>query len=193
MPRIDAKRIPDACLALPVLLLILAPLVKLDLPGSVLYRGKGVGRFGRPFRLIKFRTMGAGANGSGPLVTASDGPRITRLGSFLRRTKLDELSSRWNVVKGDISLVGRRPENERSALLYTSEQRSILVLRPGLTSLATLKDRHEERLLAAVPNLDEAYYRIMQDKLRLELDYLRRRTFWLDLRILFQTLLAPFD
>jgi len=198
MARIDGKRILDLSLAVPALVLlspvmvVTAVLVKLDSRGGVLYRGRRIGRYGRPFYLIKFRTMVAGADRRGPLVTVAGDPRVTRLGRFLRRTKLDELPSLWNVVKGEMSLVGPRPENEVSVSLYTAEQRRVLSLRPGITSLATIKYRNEEELLAGRPSLDEAYFQIMQDKLSLELEYLRRRSIWLDLKILAQTVLALF-
>jgi lipopolysaccharide/colanic/teichoic acid biosynthesis glycosyltransferase len=196
--RIDGKRIFDVVLAAPALaalcpvMLLIAAAVRITSPGGAIYKGLRIGRFGRPFRLVKFRTMRLGADASGPLVTGSGDPRVTSCGRFLRRTKLDELPSLWNVVKGDMSLVGPRPENEKAVALYTPQQREILNLRPGITSLATLKYRNEEALLAAGPALEEMYYRIMQDKLTLELTYLRKRSFALDLKILFQTVLALF-
>jgi lipopolysaccharide/colanic/teichoic acid biosynthesis glycosyltransferase len=178
-------------LLLPLLILI-ALAVCVDSPGNPIYKGRRVGRFGTPFKLVKFRTMVANADRLGPLVTAGGDPRITRLGRILRRTKLDELPSLWNVVAGDMSLVGPRPENERSAALYSAEQRKVLTLRPGLTSLATLKYRHEEALLASAPDMDREYFRIMQDKLNLELQYLRQQTLSLDFKILFKTVYALF-
>jgi len=197
--RIAAKRLLDIAFAVPALVLlspvlvVLAIAVRLESAGNPMYRGRRVGRFGRPFQLIKFRTMVADADRAGPLVTASGDPRITRFGRLLRRTKLDELPSLWNVVKGDMSLVGPRPENERSATLYNTEQRKILLLRPGVTSLATLKYRHEEALLASAADLDDAYFRIMQDKLSLELEYMKRQSIWLDLNILCRTVLVLFQ
>jgi lipopolysaccharide/colanic/teichoic acid biosynthesis glycosyltransferase len=197
--RIAVKRLLDIALAVPALamlspvLIAIAIAVGLESPGSPLYRGRRVGRFGQPFNMIKFRTMVAEADRVGPHDTASGDPRITRLGRFLRRTKLDELPSLWNVAKGDMSFVGPRPENERSAALYSTEQRNILLMRPGITSLATLKYRHEEALLASAADLDEAYFRIMQDKLRLELEYMNRQSIWLDLNILCRTVLVLFQ
>jgi len=191
--RLDAKRIFDAAMALPALvalsplMLAIAIAVRVGSPGGAIYRGARVGRFGRNFQLLKFRTMTAGADTAGPLVTGAGDPRITRCGRFLRRTKLDELPSLWNVVKGDMSLVGPRPEHETAVALYTAAQREILSLRPGITGLATLKYRNEEKMLRFGPDLDRAYYEIMQDKLALDLEYLRRRNFKLDLKILLQT------
>jgi len=193
-----AKRIFDYCTASLALVLLLpivatlAILVKLSSPGEVIYRAKRIGRDGRPFYMYKFRTMISGADRMGPLVTASNDPRITVLGYYLRKTKLDELPSLWNVVIGDMSLVGPRPENGRSVGRYNDAQRWVLKVRPGVTSLATLKYRNEERLLAQAENLDSAYHSIMQDKLALEREYIIRRNFWLDLKILLQTALAIF-
>ena len=193
------KRLLDVAVALPALVLlspvlvVTAIAVRLESAGNPIYMGRRVGRFGKPFRLIKFRTMVPGADRAGPLVTASGDPRITSLGRFLRRTKLDELPTIWNVIKGDMSLVGPRPENERSAALYNTEQRRILSLRPGITSLATVKYRHEEALLASATDLDEAYFGVMQDKLSLELEYMKRQSIWLDLSILSRTVLALFQ
>jgi len=128
----------------------------------------------------------------GPLVTAGDDWRMTRIGRILRRTKLDELPTLWNVLKGDMSFVGPRPENPKSAELYSEEQRRIWTLRPGITSLATVKYRNEESILAGAKNLDARYFEIMQDKLTLELEYVDRRSFYMDLAILLRTLLAIF-
>jgi lipopolysaccharide/colanic/teichoic acid biosynthesis glycosyltransferase len=182
----DGKRAFDVCLAslglvltFPLLLTIVI-LVKISSPGEIIYKGRRVGKFGRPFWLYKFRTMVKGADSCGPLITAADDARITPIGRLLRRTKLDELPSLWNVVKGDMSLVGPRPENERSASLYTREQQAILILRPGITSFASIKYRKEEELLAGANDLHAIYHDIMQDKLRLELDYLKTRNLWLD-------------
>jgi lipopolysaccharide/colanic/teichoic acid biosynthesis glycosyltransferase len=177
-------------IALAPFLLVLALVVRLTSPGPVFYASPRLGLRGRPFRMIKFRTMVAEAERRGPLVTAGDDPRITPIGRFLRRTKLDELPSLWNVLRGDMSIVGPRPENPQSAALYTEEQKRVLTVRPGITSLATIAYRHEEEMLAGAQDLDAAYFLVMQDKLALELEYLDRQSFWLDLRIIFQTILA---
>ncbi len=166
--------------------------VKLTSPGSVIYRGKRIGRDGVPFYIRKFRTMREGADRTGPLVTAGGDPRVTRLGGWLRRTKLDELPSLWNILRGEMSWVGPRPENERSAALYTEAQRRVLAVAPGVTSPATIRYRNEEQLLAGAPDLEAAYRRILDDKLRLDLDYLDSRTFWKDLVILGRTVAVLF-
>jgi lipopolysaccharide/colanic/teichoic acid biosynthesis glycosyltransferase len=193
-----AKRIFDCCIATLALIVllpvmgVLAIAVKLSSPGEVLYRAKRVGRFGRPFYLYKLRTMVTGADRLGPLITGANDPRITSLGRYLRKSKLDELPSLWNVLTGEMSLVGPRPENERSVAQYNQAQRRVLAVRPGLTSLATLKYRNEESLLGKADDLDSVYYSIMQDKLALDLEYIGRSTLGLDLKILLLTVVAIF-
>jgi lipopolysaccharide/colanic/teichoic acid biosynthesis glycosyltransferase len=177
-------------LVLSPLLALLAGVVRLTSWGPIFYASRRVGLHGKPFNMVKFRTMVTGADTMGPLVTAGDDPRITTIGRYLRRTKLDELPTLWNVLKGDMSIVGPRPENPQSAALYTAAQQRVWTVRPGITSLATLKYRHEERLLAGVPNVEAAYVHLMQDKLTLELEYVERQSFGLDLRIMVQTLWA---
>jgi lipopolysaccharide/colanic/teichoic acid biosynthesis glycosyltransferase len=172
------------------LLAALAALIRLTSPGAILYASPRVGRGGQVFKMIKFRTMIEGADRAGPLVTAGDDPRITPVGRWLRRSKLDELPTLWNVLRGDMSLVGPRPENPRSAALYSPEQQRIWSVRPGLTSPATIKYRHEEEMLAGAADVEAAYFQVMQDKLALEMDYLERQSFWLDLRILGATVKA---
>jgi lipopolysaccharide/colanic/teichoic acid biosynthesis glycosyltransferase len=188
------RRVVDAAIAAGALLLLSLPclllgaLVRLTSPGPALYASPRVGKDGRVFRMYKFRSMVAGADQRGSLVTGAGDPRVTRFGRWLRRTKLDELPSLWNVVVGDMALVGPRPENPRSVVLYTPHQRRVLSVRPGLTSLASLKYRREEELLGAGDQLEERYLEIMQDKLRLDLDYLDRASPGLDLRIMLRTL-----
>jgi lipopolysaccharide/colanic/teichoic acid biosynthesis glycosyltransferase len=169
-------------------MIVVAVLVRVQSGGPAVYGADRVGRGGHVFRMFKFRTMIPEADRQGPLVTAGDDRRITPLGRYLRRTKLDELPSLWNVLVGDMSVVGPRPENSKSAALYNDAQRRVWSVRPGLTSPATMKYRNEETLLAGVPDLDAAYFDIMQDKLRLELDYLDRRTVLTDVAVLLQTI-----
>ncbi len=172
------------------LFLILAILVKLTSPGPVFYRALRVGKNGRHFYLYKFRTMQAGADKVGPAITASGDRRVTSLGRVLRRTKLDELPQLINVLKGEMSLVGPRPEDPRYVALYTPEQRQVLNVRPGITSAASLSYRHEEDVLAGQDW--ETIYRqqVMPAKLALDLSYLARRTFWSDLRLIMQTIFS---
>ena len=163
---------------------VAAILVKLSSPGPVFYRSPRVGRGGGTFGMLKFRTMVTGADRAGSLVTRAGDPRVTPIGGWLRRTKIDELPTLVNVLAGDMSMVGPRPENPRSASLYTPSQRRLLSVRPGVTSPATIAFRHEEELLSRSTNVDADYFGIMQTKLRIELDYLERRSLFTDCAVL---------
>lgn len=161
--------------------------------GPVFHRALRVGRGGQTFNLYKFRTMVVGADQKGPGITASGDSRITPIGRWLRKTKLDELPQLINVLVGDMSLVGPRPEDPAYVALYTPEQRVVLRVRPGITSAASLAFRHEEGILSG---LDwEATYRnvVMPAKLRIDLDYLAGRSLWSDIGLIFRTLGAIFE
>ncbi|MFZ0389048.1 MAG: sugar transferase [Calditrichia bacterium] len=175
-------------LLLPLLFLLIA-VVLVSSRGPAFYGSPRVGKNGIVFKMYKFRTMVADADKMGPLVTAGNDPRITQIGRFLRKTKWDELPTLWHVLIGDMSLVGPRPENPSSASLYNEEQKKVLNVRPGITSLATLKYRREEEILEGAPDLETAYKQIMEDKLNIELDYLKQRSFLFDLRIMYMTIL----
>jgi lipopolysaccharide/colanic/teichoic acid biosynthesis glycosyltransferase len=144
------KRFFDIVLALLGLILLfplmamIAILVAATSPGPIFYGSKRVGVCGKVFKMIKFRSMLVNADQIGALVTAGNDPRITAVGKYLRKFKWDELPSLWNVLKGDMSFVGPRPENPESVKLYNEEQRRILNIKPGITSLATIKYRYEE-------------------------------------------------
>ncbi len=178
-------------------LLILLPLwgaialaIRLDSPGPILHRAVRVGRNGRTFTLYKFRTMVADAAQHGPGITVSGDPRVTRVGHFLRRWKLDELPQLLNVLRGEMSLVGPRPEDPRYVALYTAEQREILRVRPGITSPASVRFRNEEALLST-EDWERRYIEdIMPTKLALDLEYVRRANLLCDLTVLWETLLA---
>jgi lipopolysaccharide/colanic/teichoic acid biosynthesis glycosyltransferase len=184
------KRTLDVLLAAAILVatapvfLAAAVLVKRSSPGPVFYRSIRVGRGGGTFGMVKFRTMIAGADRSGSLVTRAGDPRVTPIGAWLRRTKIDELPTLLNVLAGDMSMVGPRPENPRSASLYTSGQRRLLSVRPGVTSPATIAFRHEEDLLSGSSDVDADYYAIMQKKIQIELDYLDRRSLFTDCAVI---------
>ena len=169
------------------LLAILALWIKLDSPGPVFYRGKRVGQHGRTFFMYKFRTMVQGAERRGPAVTYRDDPRITRAGRFLRRTKLDELPQLFNVVKGEMSLVGPRPEDPKYVALYTPEQRQVLSVKPGITGPTQLEYRDEASMLDGNSVDDDYVSRIMPEKLKLDLEYVRSRSMMQDLKILWRT------
>lgn len=164
--------------------------LKLESSDPIIYMADRIGRFGRLFRMYKFRTMLEPAGGSGPRITAHDDPRITRIGSFLRQTKLNELPQLLNVLKGEMSFVGPRPEDAEFVARYTPEQREILGLRPGITSLASILYVGEEQMLRYT-DVTETYLRsILPDKLRLDLIYVRSQSMLLDIDILLQTVLV---
>lgn len=171
------------------LFLLIAVAVKASDGGPVFYRQKRVGRWGRTFHIQKFRTMVLNAEKLGPAVTQDGDRRITRIGKILRKTKLDELPQLWNVLKGEMSFVGPRPEVRRYVQHYTPAQKRILHLKPGITDLATLIFREEEALLRNAENLEEFYLRqCMPRKLELNLRYATRATVASDIWIILQTL-----
>ena len=179
---------------LPLMALIAAA-VAMTSRGPVLFRRKRVGENGRAIELLKFRTMVHNLTGAGPGVTRSGDPRITPIGRFLRRCKLDELPQLLNVLRGDMSLVGPRPDLAEFCQALGPEHRMVLTLRPGLTGWATLHFRNEEQLLAAVPKEQLlSYYRetILPQKAQLDLAYAERATFLGDLAILGRTFLTLF-
>ena len=169
------------------LLAVLALLVRATSPGTALFRQTRIGRNGRPFVLLKLRTMRAST--SGPAITYGADPRITPLGAWLRRTKLDELPQLWNVLRGDMSLVGPRPELPHYVARYTAAQRAVLRARPGLTDPASLAWADEAATLATFADPHRAYAEVvMPRKLDLSLRYLERRTVGSDLAVVMQTI-----
>ena len=169
------------------LLLILAVAIKIESRGPVFFRGRRVGLHGHRFRIFKFRSMVADAEQSGPGITAAGDSRVTRLGRLLRRFKLDELPQLLNVLKGEMSLVGPRPEDPRYVAHYTAEQRRVLSVRPGITGAASVRYRHEEVLLRG-PDWETVYLTvIMPDKLKIDLAYIEHWSFGSDLKVLVQT------
>lgn len=179
-----------AILALTPALLLIALLVRLESSGPALFKQQRVGRYGRPFTLYKFRTMRADA--SGPLVTASSDDRITRVGAVLRRSKLDELPQLWNVIRGDMSLVGPRPEVARYVALIPDALRDeILSVLPGVTDPTTARLRDEERLLAGAADPERVYAEVLLPiKAREQAAYTLSRSFGSDCAVLLRTLRA---
>ncbi len=177
--------------ASPVLVLV-GMLVRLSSPGPVIFRQQRVGRAGRPFTLFKFRTMAVA--GEGPSVTASGDPRITPVGRFLRRTKLDELPELWNVLRGEMSFVGPRPEVPELVDLSNPLWREVLEVRPGITDPMTLSLRNEEELLQESDMPPEVFYRevLQPRKLRGYVEYLRRRSAWADIGVILSTVITVF-
>lgn len=179
-------------LAISPLLIVLAVCVKRSSTGPVFFRQQRVGRDGRLFWLYKFRTMYVASDG--PSVTAGGDSRITKIGRRLRRLKLDELPQFYNVFRGDMSLVGPRPEVLKYVEHYTEEQREVLTVRPGITGVSQLEFRDEEALLAGREDVEAFYLAVvMPAKLRLDLQYVRERTIPGDLRLLFRTLTVLLD
>jgi lipopolysaccharide/colanic/teichoic acid biosynthesis glycosyltransferase len=174
-------------LASPVILAA-AVAVKLESPGSAFYGGTRVGKDGRTFRILKLRTMRP--QSGGPAVTAGDDPRITSVGRLLRRTKIDELPQLLNVLKGDMSLVGPRPEDPRYVALYTPEQRSVLTVRPGITGPTVLKFIDEEQVLRGGDPESVYVADVMPQKLAADLQYVKTASFAGDLSILGRTFVA---
>jgi lipopolysaccharide/colanic/teichoic acid biosynthesis glycosyltransferase len=190
------KRIFDAVvsslalLLLSPLLLIIALAVKLSSTGPAFFTQERIGQYGRPFRLLKFRTMYHAPGANGLKLTRAGDARVTRLGKLLRGTKLDELPQLLNVARGDMSLVGPRPDVAEYIGGLSLPQRRILQLRPGLTSVASLQYRHEERLLSSVPPAELTRFycdKVLPEKIRLDLGYAEKSTFTTDIGLLLKT------
>jgi lipopolysaccharide/colanic/teichoic acid biosynthesis glycosyltransferase len=173
------------------LLLVIAVAIKLDSPGPVFYRGVRAGRLGKPFRIFKFRTMVVNADKIGGPSSASDDPRITRVGGFLRRYKLDELPQLLNVLNGEMSLVGPRPEVMDEVLLYSEEEKHLLDVRPGITDWASIRFRSEGEILRGSRDPHATYReKIRPEKIRLGLEYVQNNSLLIDFKIILQTLRA---
>jgi lipopolysaccharide/colanic/teichoic acid biosynthesis glycosyltransferase len=173
------------CLLSP-LLAVIALAVVVGSGWPVLFQQERVGQLGRPFQLLKFRTMRTGK--SGPTITARGDSRITGVGRFLRKFKLDELPQLWNVVRGEMSLVGPRPEVPRFVDMNNPVWRSVLQVRPGITDPASIAFRNEEELLAKAADPISFYEKsVLPAKLALNLAYLDRKCFWLDIQVILRT------
>jgi len=174
----------------PVLVTI-AILIKREDRGSVFYRGVRVGRFGKPFRIFKFRTMVLNAEKLGGPSTADDDPRITKTGKFIRKFKLDEFPQLINVLKGEMSIVGPRPEVQMYVDMFTEEEKAILSVRPGITDWASIWNPDEGAILAGSSDPEKTYMeKIRPEKIRLQLKYVTEGSFWVDLKIILWTLKA---
>jgi lipopolysaccharide/colanic/teichoic acid biosynthesis glycosyltransferase len=180
-----------ALLLLVPVLAIIALAVKLDSPGPVFYKQVRVRRGGRLFRLFKFRTMVVDADRLAPNVSATGDPRVTRTGRFLRRSYLDELPQLLNVLRGEMSLVGPRPETPEFVELYSPEERRVLDVRPGLVGPSTLAFMDEAELLAGAVD-PVSYYRttVLHERVRADLGYLNHRSLPYDIRLLSTQALA---
>lgn len=163
--------------------------VGLSSKGGVFYRQRRVGRCNRDFTIYKFRSMRVNSDRQGLLTIGGRDGRITKAGVFIRKYKLDELPQLFNVLRGDMSFVGPRPEVRKYVELYTEEQKKVLTVRPGITSLSSIKYRNENEILSRSDNPEQYYIDvIMQDKLAIELDYLEQRSLLTDIKVIFQTI-----
>lgn len=194
-----AKRIFDvvaSVLGLIILLpffLVVAIVIKLDSKGPILFLQQRIGKGGEPFFLFKFRTMHVGADKGTAITVGNRDPRITTIGYYLRKIKMDELPQLINVLKGEMSFVGPRPEVKKFVDLYTPEQRRVLDVAPGMTDYASILFRNENELLAEKSD-PVAFYmdHIMPQKLQLNLKYIDSNNLWIDIKILFKTLVVIF-
>lgn len=189
-----AKRALDITASLAGLLLLspllaaVAVLVKLDSAGPVFFRQERIGRGFRPFLIYKLRTMAKGAPTLGRAITVGEDPRVTRVGRLLRRTKLDELAQLINVLKGDMSLVGPRPELRRYVEAFRDDYKEILTIRPGLTDLASLKFIDESSMLAGASDPERTYHDdVLPEKISLAKQYVREQSLYLDFVLLART------
>lgn len=161
--------------------------IRLESRGSAIFRQDRVGKDGRLFSILKFRSMREERKEDRPLITVTGDPRITKVGRVIRKTKVDELPQLWNVLRGDMSLVGPRPEVPKYVALYTTEQREVLSVQPGVTDLASLTYVNEETILSQADDPENYYQKVvLPEKIRLNLIYIRKRT----LRNYFSTLLG---
>ena len=193
-----AKRIFDICFSVLVLLasspacLLVAIAIKLESKGPVLFKQDRVGLNGRHFELYKFRTMVENAETIGLNLTTKGDPRITKVGKFLRKWKIDEIPQLINILKGEMSVVGPRPETPDYVELYTTGQRKVLSVRPGMAGPASIAYRNEEEeVLAKLENPREYYINhIMPDRLRLDLEYIEKQSLAYDFKLLFSMIKA---
>jgi lipopolysaccharide/colanic/teichoic acid biosynthesis glycosyltransferase len=173
-----------------ILFLIISVYVKLEDKGPVFYRGIRIGRSGKSFKIFKFRTMVVNADKIGGPSTADDDPRVTRIGKFIRKCKLDELPQLINVLKGEMSFVGPRPEVPFYVNMFTKEEKKILSVKPGITDWASLWNSDEGAILAGSSDPEKTYMeKIRPEKLRLQLKYVKERSFFKDIGIILQTAL----
>lgn len=172
------------------ILIIVSIAIKLDSQGNIMFLQKRVGKDGKEFNIYKFRTMVTNAEKLGKQITVGKDNRITKVGAFLRKYKIDELPQLFNVLKGDMSLVGPRPEVPKYVALYNEEQRKVLSVRPGITDLASLKYSDENDILGKVENPEEYYINvIMKDKLSLNLQYIEKSNLFFDISLVIKTIL----
>lgn len=175
-------------IVLSPLFAVLAVWIKADSKGPVFYRQTRVGRNNKDFRLYKFRSMRPDSDKLGLITVGGHDPRVTRSGYYIRKYKLDEFPQLINVFIGDMSFVGPRPEVRKYVDMYSPEQMRVLSVRPGITSLASIRYRNENDILAAADDPDRCYIeQVMPDKLAIDLEYVDRATLWNDIKLIFST------
>jgi lipopolysaccharide/colanic/teichoic acid biosynthesis glycosyltransferase len=178
------------CIVLSPLFLLIALFIKLGSKGPVFYLQERIGINSTPFNIFKFRTMHLDADKKGLLTVGGRDPRVTRVGYFLRKYKLDELPQLFNVVLGEMSLVGPRPEVKRYVEMYSVEQRKVLEVKPGITDYASIEYSNENELLGKADDPEKTYVEeIMPAKLKLNLRYVQEKSFFVDLKIIFRTVM----
>ena len=191
------KRIFDIVVSM-IMLVILSPVflvlaiaIKLDSKGPVFYRQERITQFGKKFRIFKFRTMVANADKIGSLVTVNNDSRITKVGKFIRKCRLDEICQLIDVFRGTMTFVGARPEVKKYVDAYTDEMYATLLLPAGVTSLASIKYKDEEKLLSGAEDTDSTYInRILPDKMKYNLEYIEKFGFFYDIKLMFMTVFA---
>ena len=172
----------------PVLLTI-AAFIKFYDWGPIFYRGKRVGLHGKIFRIYKFRSMIVDAEKTGVLSTSKEDVRVTPIGKLIRKTKIDELPQLINVLKGEMSMVGPRPEVKRFTDLYTNEEKVLLNIKPGITDYASIWNVDEAEVLKGSQDPDKDYFeKIRPEKIRLQLKYYKEKSLWTDIKIIFLTI-----
>lgn len=176
-------------MCLSPLFAVLAVWIKCDSPGPIFYRQVRVGRGNKDFRIFKFRSMRVGSDKKGLITVGGHDPRVTRSGYYIRKYKLDEFPQLINVFIGDMSLVGPRPEVRKYVDMYTPDQLRVLDVRPGITSLASLRYRNENELLAQAEDPDRCYVeKVMPDKLAIDLEYVPKANLLTDIKLIFATI-----
>lgn len=167
--------------------------MKTDSKGPVIYKQTRVGKNGKDFAVLKFRSMKQDSDSKGLLTVGGKDPRITNTGYFIRKYKLDELPQLINVIKGDMSFVGPRPEVRKYVLLYNEIQKKVLNVKPGITDVASIKYRNENELLEGSDDPESFYIKeIMPVKLKMNLEYINDRSFFKDIKVIFNTLKTVF-
>lgn len=177
----------------PIVLVVII-IIKISSPGPVFYVAQRVGKNGKPFKMYKFRTMVVNADKIGGPSTASDDPRLTKIGLFLKKYQLDEIPQLFNVLIGDMSLVGPRPEVKLYVDMMTGEEKNVILsVRPGLSDYASLWNFHEGDVLKGSEDPEKTYMeKIRPEKIRLQIKYVKERSFWVDIKIIFATIAKIF-